>query len=84
MGLPVHGFLEGGEGDHLLGFGPALDADAHALVGLLHEERDLLGRVRAPAVLVLARDAGPVARLPVGSERGPVGLLRLGDQRLSA
>jgi hypothetical protein len=51
----------------------------HALVGLLHEEGDLLRDVRAPAALVLAVDARLAAGLPVGSERGPVGVLRPGD-----
>ena len=38
VGRFVDGLLEGGEGDHLLGLGLALDHDADALVGLSSDE----------------------------------------------
>lgn len=49
--------LDGGEGDHLFDLGLALDHQPHALIGLLHEEGDLLGDVCPTAALVLAFDA---------------------------
>jgi len=63
VGGLVDGRLERGRGDDLHGLGPGLDADAHALVGPLHEEGDLLRDVDAPAAEGFSAAFGAVPAL---------------------